>query len=50
MQTTYGMLHKNGTELWASWHFTMDDKYLYQHLPETERGFHAGDITSKVHI
>ncbi|MFA5471153.1 MAG: Ig-like domain-containing protein [Acholeplasmataceae bacterium] len=34
---------QNGTELLASWHFTMDDKYLYQHLPETERGYHAGD-------
>ena len=34
---------QNGTELWASWHFTMDDKALYQHLPETERGYHAGD-------
>jgi N-acetylmuramoyl-L-alanine amidase len=36
----------NGTELWASWHFTIDDKYIYQHLPETERGYHAGDGSS----
>ncbi len=32
-----------GTELWVSWHFTMDDKEVYQHLPEIERGYHAGD-------
>ena len=32
-----------GTQLWVSWHFTMDDKEVYQHLPETERGYHAGD-------
>ena len=32
-----------GTELWASWHFSIDDKALYQSLPETERGYHAGD-------
>ena len=35
-----------GTELWASWHFSIDDKALYQSLPETERGFHAGDGSS----
>ena len=28
---------------WVSWHFTIDDVALYQHLPETERAFHAGD-------
>lgn len=32
-----------GTVLNVSWHFTIDDKELYQHLPETERGYHAGD-------
>jgi len=36
----------NKTELWVSWHFSIDDKELYQHLPETERGFHAGDGSS----
>ena len=30
-------------ELWVSWHFTIDDHDIYQHLPETERGYHAGD-------
>ncbi len=32
-----------GNELWVSWHFTIDDTYVYQHLPEIERGYHAGD-------
>jgi len=32
-----------GIELWASWHFTIDDKALYQHIPEIERAYHAGD-------
>lgn len=28
---------------YISWHFTMDDTLLYQHLPEIERAYHAGD-------
>lgn len=27
----------------ASWHFTVDDKVIYQHLPTNENGWHAGD-------
>ncbi len=27
----------------ASWHFTVDDKEIYQHLPLTENGWHCGD-------
>ncbi|WP_181349058.1 N-acetylmuramoyl-L-alanine amidase family protein [Thalassobacillus sp. CUG 92003] len=27
----------------VSWHFTVDDKRIVQHLPETEVGWHAGD-------
>lgn len=27
----------------ASWHYTIDDHAVYQHLPEEERGYHAGD-------
>jgi len=27
----------------VSWHFTVDSKGVYQHLPEDEVGFHAGD-------
>lgn len=30
----------------ASWHFTVDDKVIYQHLPPTENGWHAGDGTN----
>lgn len=26
-----------------SWHFTVDDKEIYQHLPTNEAGWHAGD-------
>ncbi|MCF7925540.1 MAG: N-acetylmuramoyl-L-alanine amidase, partial [Candidatus Izimaplasma sp.] len=29
--------------LWVSWHYTIDDHDVYQHLPEDERGYHAGD-------
>ncbi len=27
----------------ASWHYTVDDGVIYQHLPLTENGWHAGD-------
>ncbi|SDM14413.1 peptidoglycan recognition protein family protein [Sediminibacillus halophilus] len=27
----------------VSWHFTVDDKEIYQHLPTDENGWHAGD-------
>lgn len=27
----------------VSWHFTVDDKEIYQHLPLSENGWHAGD-------
>jgi len=30
-------------QLWVSWHFSIDDTDIYQHLPEIERGYHAGD-------
>lgn len=30
----------------ASWHFTVDDKVIYQHLPLDENGWHAGDGAS----
>ncbi len=33
-------------KLWTSWHFTIDDHDIYQHLPEIERGYHAGDGSS----
>jgi N-acetylmuramoyl-L-alanine amidase len=30
----------------ASWHFTVDGKVIYQHLPLDENGWHAGDGTN----
>ena len=27
----------------VSWHFTVDDRSIYQHLPTSESGWHAGD-------
>lgn len=33
----------SGTVLNTSWHFTMDDKQLYQHVPLNEIAYHAGD-------
>ena len=34
---------KNSPNLEVSWHFTVDDKVIYQHLPLNENGWHAGD-------
>lgn len=28
---------------YASWHFSVDDKYIYQHLPLDETAWHTGD-------
>jgi len=30
----------------VSWHYSIDDTYIYQSLPEIERGYHAGDGSS----
>ena len=30
-----------------SWHYTVDDHEIYQHLPEDEVGWHAGDNLTK---
>lgn len=27
----------------VSWHYTVDDKEIYKHLPEEESAYHAGD-------
>ena len=27
----------------VSWHYTVDDHSIYQHLPDDERAYHAGD-------
>lgn len=37
---------KTYPNLIASWHFTVDDKIIYQHLPLNENGWHAGDGTT----
>src|SRR5690606_5958683 len=29
----------------VSWHFTVDDKRIVQHLPTNEMGYHAGSVT-----
>lgn len=31
------------TDLMVSWHYTVDDQVIYQHLPSSEVGWHAGD-------
>lgn len=31
------------TDLIVSWHYTVDDHIIYQHLPVSEIGWHAGD-------
>ena len=33
----------NNTDGSTSWHYTVDDISIYQHLPDTERGNHAAD-------
>ncbi len=37
-------VHNNAPN--PSWHFTVDDKEIYQHLPLTENGWHASDGTN----
>lgn len=32
-----------GKDTEISWHYTVDDHEIYQHLPENEVGWHAGD-------
>lgn len=36
-------IHKAAQEKQLSWHYTVDDHEIYQHLPDNEIGFHAGD-------
>ena len=36
----------NDEEL-SSWHYTVDDKEVYHHLPDDENAFHAGDGMEK---
>ncbi|VEU82816.1 Ig-like domain-containing protein [Acholeplasma hippikon] len=40
----YLLQHANsGTVLNTSWHYTIDDIDIYQHIPEDEVAYHAGD-------
>lgn len=36
-------LHNGASGRVVSWHFTVDDTEIYQHLPLNENGWHAGD-------
>lgn len=36
-------LHNGAGGRAVGWHFTVDDKEIYQHLPLNEHGWHAGD-------
>ncbi len=36
---------RGNTDRSASWHFTVDDQEIYQHLPLNEVGWHAGNKT-----
>lgn len=37
------LLYSGNQSRVASWHFTVDDREIYQHLPTNEIGYHAGD-------
>lgn len=41
MHSTY--LHGETEEAYVSWHFTVDNNEIIQHLPLNEIGYHAGD-------
>lgn len=32
-----------GSDATASWHYTVDDKFVYQNIPDNRRAWHAGD-------
>lgn len=35
-------LRKNSTKSSTSWHYTVDDKEIYHHIPDNEIAYHAG--------
>lgn len=39
----HARLLERGNTRTASWHFTVDDKQIIQHLPTNEIGWHAGE-------
>lgn len=44
---TTGYYLLNGKKHYVSWHYTVDDGAVYQHLPINEVGWHAGSGNSK---
>lgn len=38
-----GLSNNPNNKTYVSWHYTVDDKSIYQHLPDHETAFHAGD-------
>lgn len=36
-------VHTEAAKQKLSWHYTVDDHEIYQHLPDNEVGYHAGD-------
>ncbi|WP_051280620.1 peptidoglycan recognition protein family protein [Anaerovorax odorimutans] len=40
-------LHRVAEEKPLAWHYTVDDHEIYQHLPDNEIGYHAGDQLKK---
>ena len=38
-----GYYEHNGKKNWVSWHYTVDDRVAIRHLPDTEKGWHAGE-------
>lgn len=39
----HARMQLNDARAWVSWHFSVDDKSIYQSLPLDESGYHAGD-------
>ncbi len=42
-----GYYMHNGRKVWVSWHYTVDDDEVIQHLPTNEIGWHAGSGNTK---
>lgn len=44
---TTGYYTHNGKTIWVSWHYSVDDKRIVNHLPLNELGYHAVSGNSK---
>lgn len=44
--SAHANLQYNGNSRTASWHYTVDDKSIYQSIPDNEVAWHAGDGSS----